>query len=151
MLAISYGPIRHTNEYCISYFGLSKTLPNIIIVIPVTGFTVETQKRMANWMSLLSINWLKTPQNSNRVKKVISFLYKQQLFGDKPFGNDYTVLNYLQGKMELMKNGRVSTSLVVGSDTFANKMTIADFQKKINQALAKPISNDTDVQNEANF
>ncbi len=35
-------------------------------------------------------------------ERSILFLYQKPLFGDKPFGNDYTVVNLLQGKMKLM-------------------------------------------------
>jgi hypothetical protein len=130
VLAISYGPIRHTIEYCISYFGLSETLPNIIMLIPVTGTTVGGTKTPSKLDVISESQLAEDSPKFKQGEKVILFLYKKQLFGDKPFGNDYTVVNYLQGKYGVDENGRVS-SLVVVSDTFANKMTIADFQKKL--------------------
>lgn len=80
-------------------------------------------------------------------ERVILFLHNDLVFGDKPSGNDYTVVNFLQGKHELDENG-----LIRGFNMEIEGMTIADFEKKIIDTLSKPksnstqnISNDTDL------
>ena len=83
-------------------------------------------------------------------ERVILFLYKKQLFGNKPSGNDYTVVNYLQGKYEIDDKG-LTGGLVSGTDTFSGSITIDAFQKKINEALSRPPSNDTKSQDEADY
>src|SRR6476620_1842779 len=63
-------------------------------------------------------------------EKVILFLYQKPIFGDKPSGNDYTIVNQLNG-------------------TIGN-ITIADFEKKITDALSGPKTNFTQlISNEA--
>jgi hypothetical protein len=85
-------------------------------------------------------------------EKAILFLYQNPpLFGDKPSGNDYTVVNSLQGKYDVNENG-LTGGLVGGSDVFVNDITIADFEKKISNALSSPKTNITRlINNEAEF
>lgn len=75
-------------------------------------------------------------------ERAILFLYQEPLFGDKPSGNDYTVVNMLQGKYDIDDKG-LTGGLVSGSDVFINNITIADFEKKINDALSIPNTNNT--------
>lgn len=73
-------------------------------------------------------------------EKVILFLYQKPLFGDKPSGNDYTVVNQLNGKYGIDNNGMVGN------------ISIADFEKKITDALSSPKTNFTQlIGNEAEF
>jgi hypothetical protein len=77
--------------------------------------------------------------------KTILFLYQNPpLFGDKPSGNDYTVINLLQGKYGVDDKG-----LVKGLDVEGG-LAIADFEKKITDALSSPRINITRlISNEA--
>ena len=75
-------------------------------------------------------------------ERVILFLYQEPLFGNKPSGNDYTVVNLLQGKYEV-DNGQVG-----GLDLGVNGMPIVDFEKKITDALK---SNTTQISNHADY
>lgn len=77
MLAISYGPIRHTNEYCISYFGLSKTLPNIIIVIPVTESTVRGTKTRSKLDVIIESQLAEDSPKFKQGEKVTLFFHKK--------------------------------------------------------------------------
>jgi hypothetical protein len=82
-------------------------------------------------------------------EKAILFLYQKPIFGDKPSGNDYTVVNQLNGKYSVEDNGKVGN------------ISIADFEKKIkdesspktnftqlisNEALSYYYRNDRDTQ-----
>jgi hypothetical protein len=77
-------------------------------------------------------------------ERTILFLYQKPLFGDKPSGNDYTVVNLLQGKYDVDDNGQVG-----GLDLGVNGMSIVDFEKKITNALASPKTNNTHISNDA--
>jgi hypothetical protein len=67
-------------------------------------------------------------------------LYQKPLFGDKPSGNDYTVVNQLNGKYGVDDNGMVGT------------ISISDFEKKITDALSGPRTNITQlISNEADL
>jgi hypothetical protein len=68
-------------------------------------------------------------------ERTILFLYQKPLFGDKPSGNDYTVVNQLNGKYDVDDNGK----------------TIADFEKKITVALSSPRTNNTRSSSDANY
>ena len=71
-------------------------------------------------------------------EKVILFLYQKPIFGDKPSGNDYTIVNQLNGKYGIDDNGTIGN------------ITIADFEKKITDALSGPKTNFTQlISNEA--
>ena len=71
-------------------------------------------------------------------EKVILFLYQKPIFGDKPSGNDYTIVNQLNGKYGIDDNGMVGN------------ISIADFEKKITNALSSPRTNFTQlISNEA--
>ena len=71
-------------------------------------------------------------------EKVILFLYQKPIFGDKPSGNDYTVVNQFNGKYGIDDNGMVGN------------ISIADFEKKITDALSSPKTNFTQlISNEA--
>ena len=73
-------------------------------------------------------------------EKAILFLYQNPpLFGDKPSGNDYTVVNQLNGKYGVDDNGMVGN------------ISIADFEKKIKDE-SSPKTNFTQlISNEAEF
>jgi len=82
--------------------------------------------------------------------RVILFLYQKPLFGNKPSGNDYAIVNSLQGQYGVDDNGLVSG--LVSGDVFVNDMTIAGFEKKITDALASPESNSTQkVSNDTDY
>jgi len=83
-------------------------------------------------------------------ERSILFLYQKPLFGGKPSGNDYTVVNLLQGKYDVDDNG-LTGGLVRGSDVFVNNISIADFEKKISDALSNPKTNNTYIRNGANL
>ena len=71
-------------------------------------------------------------------EKVILFLYQKPIFGDKPSGNDYTVVNQFNGKYNIDDNGMVSN------------ISIPNFEKKITDALSSPKTNFTQlISNEA--
>jgi hypothetical protein len=65
---------------------------------------------------------------------VILFLNHDKLYGNKPAGNDYAVVNFEQGKYAI-RNGLV-TGLAADSDT--RNMTIFDFEKKVFNAINEP-------------
>jgi hypothetical protein len=71
--------------------------------------------------------------------RVILFLSQDKIYGDKPSGNDYAVVNNLQGEYYVDKD----TGLIDGFD-FANG-TLTDFETKIANAAAasSPTSNST--------
>lgn len=70
-------------------------------------------------------------------EKVILFLYQKPIFGDKPSGNDYTVVNQFNGKYNSDDNGMVGN------------ISIPNFEKKIT-ALSSPKTNFTQlISNEA--
>ena len=73
-------------------------------------------------------------------EKAILFLYQNPpLFGDKPSGNDYTVVNQLNGKYGVDDNGMVGN------------ISIAAFEKKIKDE-SSPKTNFTQlISNEAEF
>ena len=73
-------------------------------------------------------------------EKAILFLYQNPpLFGDKPSGNDYTVVNQLNGKYGVDDNGMVGN------------ISLADFEKKIKDE-SSPKTNFTQlISNEAEF
>ncbi len=99
-------------------------------------------KRAYNASKLLVIT---ESQNSPHFKvgeKTILFLYQNPpLFGDKPSGNDYTVVNFLQGKYEVDDKGHVG-----GLDLGINGMSIEDFEK-ISDVLSNPKTNNTYISN----
>jgi len=71
-------------------------------------------------------------------EKVILFLYQKPIFGDKPSGNDYTVVNQFNGKYNIDDNGMVGN------------ISIPNFEKKITDALSSPKTNFTQlISNEA--
>src|SRR4029079_10992554 len=71
-------------------------------------------------------------------EKVILFLYQKPIFGDKPSGNDYTIVNQLNGKYGIDDNGMVGN------------VSTADFEEKIKDALSGPKTNFTQlISNEA--
>jgi len=71
-------------------------------------------------------------------EKVILFLYQKPIFGDKPSGNDYTVVNQFNGKYNIDDNGMVGN------------ISILNFEKKIMDALSSPKTNFTQlISNEA--
>lgn len=71
-------------------------------------------------------------------EKVILFLYQKPIFGDKPSGNDYTVVNQFNGKYNIDDNGMVGN------------ISIPNFEKKIMDALSSPKTNFTQlISNEA--
>ena len=73
-------------------------------------------------------------------EKVILFLYQKPIFGDKPSGNDYTVVNQFNGKYNIDDNGMVGN------------VSTADFEEKIKDALSSPKTNITRlISNEADF
>ncbi|HTH23187.1 MAG TPA: hypothetical protein VL854_13295, partial [Nitrososphaeraceae archaeon] len=73
-------------------------------------------------------------------EKVILFLYQEPIFGDKPSGNDYTIVNQLNGKYGIDDNGMVGN------------VSTADFEEKIKDALSSPKTNITRlISNEADF
>ncbi len=68
-------------------------------------------------------------------ERVILFLYQEPVFGDRPSGNDYTTVNLLQGKYDVDDNSTL----------------IADLEKKINDALASPTTNITQVSSDVGY
>lgn len=69
------------------------------------------------------------------------FLFLQPIFSDMDFGsNDYLIANLSQGKFEIGDN-----LLVHGPNNDTEGMTIVEFEEKINEALSKPASNDTEA------
>ena len=65
-------------------------------------------------------------------------MYQKPIFGDKPSGNDYTIVNQLNGKYGIDDNGMIGN------------ISIADFEKKITDALSSPKTNFTQlISNEA--
>lgn len=71
-------------------------------------------------------------------EKVILFLYQKPIFGDKPSGNDYTVVNQFNGKYNIDDNGMVGN------------ISLPNFEKKITDALSSPKTNFTQlISNEA--
>ena len=72
-------------------------------------------------------------------EKVILFLYQKPIFGDKPSGNDYTIVNQLNGKYGIDDNEMVGN------------LSLADFEKKIKDE-SSPKTNFTQlISNEAEF
>lgn len=70
-------------------------------------------------------------------EKAILFLYQKPIFGDKPSGNDYTVVNQFNGKYGIDDNGMVGN------------ISLADFEKKIKDE-SSPKTNFTQlISNEA--
>ena len=78
------------------------------------------------------------------MKKLFFFLYKEPLFGNKLLvsGNVYTTVNYPQGKYEVTDNG-----IVRGLDI--GNISLADFEKKINDALSGNVNITHLISNEA--
>jgi hypothetical protein len=70
-------------------------------------------------------------------EKAILFLYQKPIFGDKPSGNDYTVVNQFNGKYSVEDNGMVGN------------ISLTDFEKKIKNE-SSPKTNFTQlISNEA--
>jgi hypothetical protein len=68
------------------------------------------------------------------------FLHQKPIFGDKPSGNDNTIVNQLNGKYGIDDIGMVGN------------ISVADFEKKITDALSSPKTNFTQlISNEAEF
>lgn len=82
--------------------------------------------------------------NFKQNEKVILFLHKEPLFGNKLLvsGNVYTIVNYPQGKYEVTDNG-----MVRGLE-FGN-ISMADFEKKIKDALSGKANITELISNEA--
>lgn len=69
------------------------------------------------------------------------FLFLLPIFSDMDFGNnDYRIANFSQGKFEIDND-----LLVHGANIDTEGMTVADFEEKINEALSKSTSNDTEA------
>ena len=84
--------------------------------------------------------------NFKQNEKVILFLYKEPLFGNKLLvsGNVYTIVNYPQGKYEVTDNG-----MIRGSDI--GNISMTDFEKKIKDALSGKVNITELISNEAEF
>jgi len=54
-------------------------------------------------------------------EKAILFLYQKPIFGDKPSGNDYTVVNQLNGKYNVDNNGVVGN---MSKEIFKRKLQL---------------------------
>ena len=80
-------------------------------------------------------------------ESMILFLYQKPVFGDRPSGNDYAIVNSLQGQYGVDNNG-LTGGLVSGNDVFVKNITIADFEKKITEALSNPRTNNTHISND---
>lgn len=76
-------------------------------------------------------------------ESVILFLHNDPVFGDKPSGNDYTVVNFLQGKHELDEN-----RLIRGYNPEIEGMTVTGFEKKVADTLE---SNSTRASSDADY
>lgn len=82
--------------------------------------------------------------NFKQNEKVILFLHKEPLFGNKLLvsGNIYTIVNYPQGKYEINDNGMIS-----GRDI--GNISMAGFEKKIKDALSGKANITELISNEA--
>ena len=82
--------------------------------------------------------------NFKQNEKVILFLHKEPLFGNKLLvsGNIYTIVNYPQGKYEVNDNGMIS-----GRDI--GNISMAGFEKKIKDALSGKANITELISNEA--
>ena len=77
-------------------------------------------------------------------EKVILFLYQKPIFGDKPSGNDYTIVNLLK------KINTINGKYGIDDNGMIGNISIADFEKKIIGALSSPKTNFTQlISNEA--
>jgi hypothetical protein len=80
-------------------------------------------------------------------ERVLLFLHNDPVFGNKLSGNDYTVVNFLQGKHELYENG-----LIQGYNDEIQGMTVVEFEKKIADTLSKsPQEYDTQSADETDY
>lgn len=84
--------------------------------------------------------------NFKQNEKVILFLHKEPLFGNKLLvsGNVYTIVNYPQGKYEVTDNG-----MIRGRDI--GNISMAGFEKKIKDALSGKENITELISNEAEF
>ena len=118
---------------------------------PLDNYTVSVEKVLKGiykWNTIGALAESQVIRDSpefNQDERVILFLHKKPLLGNIPLqsGNIYTIVNFPQGQYTVSDNG-----MVRGLDI--TNISIADFEKKITDALSSPKTNFTQlISNEA--
>jgi hypothetical protein len=118
---------------------------------PLDNYTMSVEKVLKGIYNVNTIGVITESQISSdspkykQNERVILFLHKKPLLGNIPLesGNIYTIVNYPQGQYTVSDDG-----IVRGLDT--SNISLADFEKKITDALSGPKTNFTRlISNEA--